>query len=488
MALSFSSSGRAAIDQTLDASVESLARTSDSEIASKYEIERCVAWIQDHGYKTIALQFPDEMLIDSVRVTLLIQKAVVDARLFILGDTSYGSCCVDEVAAEHIQADSIIHFGHSCLSVPSKLPVLFVFGNSPCDLNELEQGLKNAYFDPETKIVVLFDTQYDHCRDEIFKTVHKSYKNAVPSTLIIPGDPVGESETNPNSVCKCSRRIALPASSKIEDYALFYVGPEGRTLTNLIFTFNECQCHSYDPETQRVRKESVAVNRHLMRRYYLIEKAKDARIVGILVGTLGVRNYLTVLDHLKKLIRSAGKKPYILAVGKLNVAKLANFQEVDVYVLVACPENTLLDSKEFFRPVITPFELEVALNPSREWNRTFSTTFGDILPGGDLYMDLQEQTGLEVYDVSLVTGMIRTMGAREHGVDSAKECALVAKEGTVSIPQLHTGAAGEFLMRRSWQGLDADLGKTPASRVVKGRSGLAAGYEGEGKDGADPVP
>lgn len=73
---------------------------------------------------------------------------------------------MDEVAAEHIQADSIIHFGHSCLSVPSKLPVLFVFGNSPCDLNELEQGLKNAYLDPDTKIVVLFDTQYNHCRGE----------------------------------------------------------------------------------------------------------------------------------------------------------------------------------------------------------------------------------------------------------------------------------------------------------------------------------
>lgn len=61
-------------------------------------------------------------------------------------------------------------------------------------------------------------------------------------------------------------------------------------------------------------------------------------------------------------------------------------------------------------------------------------------------MDLQEQMGPEAYDVSLVTGMIRTMGAREHGVDSAKECALVAKEGTVSIPQLHTGAAGTPLV------------------------------------------
>lgn len=31
--------------------------------------------------------------------------------------------------------------------------------------------------------------------------------------------------------------------------------------------------------------------------------------------------------------------------GKLNVAKMANFMEVDVFVLVACPENTLIDSQ-----------------------------------------------------------------------------------------------------------------------------------------------
>lgn len=31
--------------------------------------------------------------------------------------------------------------------------------------------------------------------------------------------------------------------------------------------------------------------------------------------------------------------------GKLNVAKMANFMEVDCYVLVSCPENSLIDSK-----------------------------------------------------------------------------------------------------------------------------------------------
>jgi diphthamide biosynthesis protein 2 len=48
-------------------------------------------------------------------------------------------------------------------------------------------------------------------------------------------------------------------------------------------------------------------------------------------------------------------------VGKLNVPKLANFQEIDIFVIVACPENSLVDSKEFFKPIITPFELEIAL-------------------------------------------------------------------------------------------------------------------------------
>lgn len=88
--------------------------------------------------------------------------------------------------------------------------------------------------------------------------------------------------------------------------------------------------------------------------------------------------------------------------GKLNVAKMANFMEVDVYVLVACPESSLMDSQvlpiiinyysfyqfipcpyieihyflllhisavsasdlitlqDFYKPVVTPFEMELA--------------------------------------------------------------------------------------------------------------------------------
>ena len=38
---------------------------------------------------------------------------------------------------------------------------------------------------------------------------------------------------------------------------------------------------------------------------------------------------------------------YTIAVGKLNAPKMANFMEVDVFVLVACPENSLVDSQVY---------------------------------------------------------------------------------------------------------------------------------------------
>ena len=49
----------------------------------------------------------------------------------MLGDTSYGECCVDEVAAQHLNADAVIHFGHTCLT-PSQVDIFnsYEWGNS----------------------------------------------------------------------------------------------------------------------------------------------------------------------------------------------------------------------------------------------------------------------------------------------------------------------------------------------------------------------
>jgi diphthamide biosynthesis protein 2 len=87
--------------------------------------------------------------------------------------------------------------------------------------------------------------------------------------------------------------------------------------------------HWYDPSgTQQLEQYSVENSKFLMKRMHLIERIKDAKTLGILVGTLGASNYLGAVDRLKELAKQRGKKLYIIAVGKPSVTKLANFPEV----------------------------------------------------------------------------------------------------------------------------------------------------------------
>jgi len=76
--------------------------------------------------------------------------------------------------------------------------------------------------------------------------------------------------------------------SSLPHYSFLYIGTEGRTLNNLMMTFNRSKFHSYDPFRRLMRLETMQVNRALMRRYYLVQQAKDVELIGIIVGTLGV--------------------------------------------------------------------------------------------------------------------------------------------------------------------------------------------------------
>ena len=55
--------------------------------------------------------------------------------------------------------------------------------------------------------------------------------------------------------------------------------------------------------------------------------------------------YLDIATNLKRLVRAKGKRAFTFVMGKLNVSKMANFMEVDVFVLVSSPENALMDSR-----------------------------------------------------------------------------------------------------------------------------------------------
>ena len=139
----------------------------------------------------VALQFPDILLNDATRVVDMPQVALVkfeqvQCKFYILADTSYGSCCVvDAVAAEHVNANCLIHYGAACLSrsYTNKLPVYYVFGKSKTDLTIFKQSLQNKINEnnnlDDDKDLIFFDLSYYHLYDQIENIINLIDSNKI---------------------------------------------------------------------------------------------------------------------------------------------------------------------------------------------------------------------------------------------------------------------------------------------------------------------
>jgi diphthamide biosynthesis protein 2 len=163
----------------------------------------------------------------------------------------------------------------------------------------------------------------------------------------------------------------LPSDTfSLRDCTFAWVGdPEAPALAQLQMSHSRAPWVTLEPSTgDLVEGLPREVSRVLKRRYYLVEKARDAHIVGVIVGTLGAAGYREAIARVRKAAHSAGKKTYTLLVGKPSPAKLANFPEVDVFVMVADPQGQILDSKEYLAPIITPHEAMLAFVSRTEWS------------------------------------------------------------------------------------------------------------------------
>ncbi|CAN0036445.1 unnamed protein product [Ectocarpus fasciculatus] len=333
-----------------------------------------------------------------------------------------------------------------------------------------------------------------------------------------------------SSSCQQKRRVRigglgvdLGSEEDLRRHTLVFVGGEGRQLSNVLMRCAGCVDRMrYDPclpPGERVIGDTRKGNKDLMRRYYLVQRAREAGVIGIVVGTLGVQRYGSVVRSVRKMIEDAGRKAYTLAVGKVNVAKLANFAEVDVFCLVACAENSLLDSREFHAPVVTPLELEVAFK-KREWDGFYSTDFDDLLelepPSSDrsgaaslnpaAAAAAAASDGIESLAIgdspptgaaqradddedddepffSLVTGTyqnkpgVSRKKAEGHHTGAGGSAGALVGVGDRSLVEWSSPAA-DFLGNREFKGLEALVGQTEAKAATQGQSGIASDYGG----------
>lgn len=89
---------------------------------------------------------------------------------------------------------------------------------------------------------------------------------------------------------------------------------------------------------------------------------------------------MEIINALKRSIIKQGKKFYEVLIGKINEPKLRNFQFIDLYAIIACPEMTVIEYKKFNMHVVSPHEVFMALEPEAfPWESKITTHFNKLL-------------------------------------------------------------------------------------------------------------
>ena len=539
-------------------------RLSNEEIYITYEIERSIREIKQGRWQRIALQFPDDQLVDAPRVfealsrglksqisldkapakgTNVDQDALVptalgasigelsissgasqqEERLYILADTSYGACCVDEVAAEHVEADVVVHYGRACLSPTTRLPVIYVFTHRPLPLDTVVLAVKEAIPDFAQKIILMADVSYtDHLTNVTEMLKAQGYSHLYMTSVVRdPSSPL-PNRTVPQSV--------KDDPGSLQDWQLFHIDEPPSSLL-LILSSRLAAIHIFPTtHTQSVPSSKsflASTSMQLRRRYALLTSLNTVSIFGILINTLSVKNYLDIVQHVQAQILAAGKKSYTFVVGKVNAAKVANFSEVGGWVVIGCWESSLVESREFWKPLITPFELEFSLKGDEEriWTGEWTGDFQGVLDGAEKKGNVIPQSnGLQNDEVSeshvennigdggdldsepesmppefdlrsgryvshtrpMHAGTNSSMGS-SHKPNSTSGTLIKRVNGDLAKVGGEVSPAAEFLRsKRTWKGLGSDFEiaydetgagpDIPGASIEQGRSGLARGY------------
>lgn len=125
----------------------------------------------------------------------------------------------------------------------------------------------------------------------------------------------------------------------------------------------------YDPYSKKFTREYYDHTRMKSTRQSIItQAASSGQCYGLILGTLGRQGNPKVLSNLKTLLEKAGKQYVTVLLSEIFPDKLALFEStIDVWVQVACPRLSIDWGTAFTKPLLTPYELAVALK-CIEWS------------------------------------------------------------------------------------------------------------------------
>ena len=458
----------------------------------EFEIPKTIWRIEKSNAHAIALQLPEgltmyastigDILLKFAYRFMLLQGGDDEERnrpkeiksLSILGDVTYGACCIDDLSARALGCDLLVHYGHSCL-VPltcTVIPCLYVFVEIRVDVQHLVECVKLTFAEEEKsrsmqnkttgriiEALVLGTVQFRSAVVESAQKLDGSSSNdgdtppirfeaIVPQVKpLSPGEvlgctaPSGLAQMNyQEALSKTRRRLSRKGHRVVSDVTTSAAAMNNTIVGNItrdrvmIFLADgrfhleaamisnpSLRALRYDPysktlteeryeivKMKKIRRDAILSVRQILgispptqqmdiingKRLdpvcqssddiansillqegssHLTTKRRAAPItMGIILGTLGRQGNPAILSRIRTLLQSHGIRSIILLLSEIFPKKLAMMSNttpgsesgsggVCAWVQIACPRLSIDWGHYFCVPVLSPFELFVAL-------------------------------------------------------------------------------------------------------------------------------
>lgn len=312
-----------------------------------FEMHKTIHKIRDTKAKRVALQMPEGLLMFACPISDIIQK-FTDADTIIMGDVTYGACCIDDHSAIALGADLLIHYGHSCL-IPidqtNGIKVLYIFVDIKIDALHFVESVK-LNFVAGRKLALVSTIQFVATLHSVANELREcGYDVSIPQTKpLSPGEILG---------CTAPRLQ--------EGATLIYVGDGRFHLEAAMIANPHNEAFKYDPYDKKFTQEFYDHEAMRRNRKIAIEKARRAKKFGLILGTLGRQGSSKVLEYLQKRLKMHGRESSVILLSEIFPSKLELFKDIDAFVQVACPRLSIDWGTAFPKPLLTPYELSVTL-------------------------------------------------------------------------------------------------------------------------------
>lgn len=312
------------------------------------DLDGVLADIKGKGYQRIALQFPDGLRDFYGPVTEAVEEAT-GATVIVSADPSYGACDLADDEVAKIQADALIHFGHTempHLKRLERVPVYFVGARST---HEVDTVTRKALQQLQGhRIGVIGTTQHLHKMPNVTRIL----KEGGYEPVLKEGD---ARTAAPGQVLGCN----YTAADKDADSYLYIGSGTFHPLGLALSTDKRIVCA--DPYSNQVTTMDDERDRFLKQRYGAIASIRDAKTFGVLASSKQGQLRWKMAEALKRRIERRGRKAYLILLKQFSPEYLVNFRHLDAFVSTACPRVAIDDYGRYPRPIVTPIELEIAI-------------------------------------------------------------------------------------------------------------------------------